>query len=371
MSASVDSIRYEVLRKVAQGIPPGEIIAELCLAFEANVPGTIAGVTILDRTLRIFEHAIFPSLSPDYSAALRGVAVADKPGSCALAVYDGKTVISQDVASDTRFAAAWKELGLNHGLKSLVSIPAPHVDGTTLGTFVVAYPPEAGLQTADLNKADAFAELCGLVLTYRRNQLKHDLLIGELQHRMRNLFSTIGAVVYSTLKSHPEPTAFRQTFDGRLMALAKAHSLALESKETDLRQLLVEILAPYSIDGFVSIAGPKLLLTQEAAVAFSLAAHELATNAAKYGAFSRDGGSVDIEWDFRNESEAGPQFELRWREKGGPEVRAPDHQGYGQKTLHRSLASAFDGNVALNYLPGGLEVRIRAPHSRRLGVPVN
>ncbi len=156
------------------------------------------------------------------------------------------------------------------------------------------------------------------MLTYRRNQLKQELLVGELQHRLRNLFSTIGAVVYATLKSHPEPTTFRKTFDGRLMALARAHSLALESGETDLRQLLVEILAPYSIDGFVSIEGPKLILTQEAAVAFSLAAHELATNAVKYGAFSRDGGSVKIEWDFENDTYGGPQFELTVAGKGRP-----------------------------------------------------
>lgn len=240
-----------------------------------------------------------------------------------------------------------------------------------LGTFVVAYPPEVGLEINDLRAADAFAELCGLVLTYRRTQLRHELLIGELQHRLRNLFSTIGAVVYATLKSHPEPSTFRKTFDGRLMALARAHSLALESGETDLRQLLVETLAPYSVDGLVSIDGPKLVLTQEAAVAFSLAAHELATNAVKYGAFSRDGGSVDVQWAFENDTEGSPRFELSWREKGGPKVRAPERQGYGQKTLHRSLASAIDAKVDLDYLPDGLECRVRAPHSPRLGVLVS
>jgi len=367
MSAFLDSTRFEVLRKVAQGVPPGEVLAELCRSFEANFPGTIAGVTILDRTLRLFEHAIFPSLSPDYADALQGIAVADKPGSCALAVYEGKTVISQDVESDARFIAAWKDLGLKHGLKALVSIPASHVDGMALGTFVVAYPPEAGLESGDLRMADAFAELCGLVLTYRRNRLKHELLIGELQHRVRNLFSTIGAVVYATLKSHPEPDTFRKTFDGRLMALSRAHSLALESGEADLRQLLVETLAPYSIDHLVTIEGPKLVLTQEATVAFSLAAHELATNAVKHGAFSRDGGTVHIKWHFEDDASGKPQFELKWQESGGPDVRAPDHQGYGQKTLRRSLASAFDGHVELNCSPAGLECSVRAPHSPRLG----
>ena len=157
------------------------------------------------------------------------------------------------------------------------------------------------------------------------------------------------------------------------MALAKAHSLALESGEADLRQLLVETLAPYSIDGFVTVEGPKLILTQEAAVAFSLAAHELATNAAKYGAFSREGGSVRIDWGFEDDPGGNTQFELTWLvlESGGPEVEAPVHQGYGQKTLRRSLASAFDANVELYYRPTRTNCNVRAAHSPRLGIRAN
>ncbi len=125
---------------------------------------------MLDPTLHTFEDATFPSLSPEYAKALQGIAVADKPGSCALAVYEGRTVVSTDVATDSRFASAWKDLGLKHGLEALVSIPAKQLDGAALGTFVVAYPPKSGLSRGDLQTADAFAELCGLVLRYRQSR---------------------------------------------------------------------------------------------------------------------------------------------------------------------------------------------------------
>ena len=170
MSEYAEAARTQVLRRMAEGGPATDILNELCLAFEANVPGTKAGVTILDRTLRSFESATFPSLAPTYAEALKGILVADKPGSCALAVFEGRTVISTDVAGDTRFAPLWKELGAQHGLEALVSIPVMGSDKKAVGTFVVAYPPKTGLNRDDLRAADEFAEVCGLVLNRRRGK---------------------------------------------------------------------------------------------------------------------------------------------------------------------------------------------------------
>jgi hypothetical protein len=167
MSAFIESTRAEILRRLADGEPSVDILDHMCLAFEANVPGTRTGVTILDRSRGVFESATFPSLPPTYAEALAGIAVADKPGSCALAVFEGRTVVSTDVAADTRFAAAWKQLGADHGLEALVSIPVMGTGRKALGTFVVAYPPKAGLRREDLQAADAFAELCAPVLERR------------------------------------------------------------------------------------------------------------------------------------------------------------------------------------------------------------
>lgn len=182
MSNFIETARADVLRRLSEGGPAGDILDELCLAFELKVPGTKTGVTILDRTLRTFEIATFPSLAPAYAEALKGIAVADKPGSCALAVFEGRTVVSTDVASDTRFATAWKNLGAEHGLEALVSIPVMGPGKKAVGTFVVAYPPKAGLNRDDLKAADEFAELCGLVLNDRLEQASSATLPAESLH---------------------------------------------------------------------------------------------------------------------------------------------------------------------------------------------
>ena len=164
MTAFIEAARNEIGQLLAAGRPDAEILEQLCLSFELNVPGTKAGVTILDRNLGTFESAIFPTLSPAYAQALKGIAVADKPGSCALAVYEGRTVVSTNVAGDTRFTAAWKNLSNEHGLEALISIPVMRHDRKAVGTFVVAYPPRTGLSREELQTADAFAELCALVM---------------------------------------------------------------------------------------------------------------------------------------------------------------------------------------------------------------
>ena len=164
MSTFIESTRSEVLSGLAEGAPANALLEHICLAFEAHVPATKAGVTILDRDLRRFESAVFPSLSPGYAEALRGIEVAARPGSCALAVSEGRTVVSTNVVGDTRFAEAWKDLCLKHGLEALVSIPVRRPDKATVGTFVVAYPPTAGLSREELKTADGFADLCALVM---------------------------------------------------------------------------------------------------------------------------------------------------------------------------------------------------------------
>lgn len=365
------SLPRKVLHAVANGRPSADILKTICSIFEAtHGKGIVAGVTLLDRTSKVFENGIFPSLDSTYGKALAGILVDDRPGSCALAVYEGRTVTSANLADDERFSDAWKKLGTAHGLEAIISIPAIHADGMALGTFVVAHPRGLPLDARTVADAHDTAALCADVMAYRREQAKQELLFGELQHRVRNIFSTIGAVVYSTLKSNREPDAFRKTLDGRLAALAKAHALALNPDETDLRRLLADTLAPYSLDHDIRLDGPRLLLSKEAAVAFSMATHELATNAAKYGSLSQSGGSVHVDWSIEKR-EGPPAFLLTWRERDGPSVLPPSRSGYGQRTVTRSIASAIDGKVDLDFSPDGLECQVRAPYSRRLGSRVS
>jgi hypothetical protein len=167
MAESLSDLRVRVLHGIASREPADEILRDLCLSFERELPASVVGVTMLDRSAQVFEHAVFPSLADDYAAALAGILVADKPGSCALAVFDGKTVDCSDVAFDGRFSEGWKQLGLKHGLRALVSIPAMDRHGATLGTVVVTYPPGEPLTKAQCARAEAVAQLAAQVLSYR------------------------------------------------------------------------------------------------------------------------------------------------------------------------------------------------------------
>lgn len=369
MLKAVNDVQAKVLDGIAHGDAPEEILAVLCRAFEAAAPGRIAGVTVLDRSTTTFEPGIFPSLATAFGNALAGIKVADKPGSCALAVAEGTPVEVPDVAQDDRFADEWRSLMLEHGLRALVSVPAAQRDGVVLGTFVVAHNA-AAMNAQDWSLAEEYANLCGQVLAYRRVRAGQDLIVGELQHRVRNLFGTVGVLVYQTLKANPDPASFRRVLDGRLTALSRAHALALESVDNDLRQILVDTLAPYSIDHSVEIEGPPIRLTQEAAMAFCLATHELATNAAKYGALSQPGGGLRIGWKFASSADD-QRFLFEWSEHDGPPVRRPERQGFGQRTIQRTLASAFDGHTQLDYAPAGFRMTLTAPKSVRLGKLVN
>ena len=170
MSEFLPDLTARVLEGTTQGEAAAELLLDLCLSFERELPDSIVGVTILDRTARLFEHAIFPSLADDYAAALKGILVADKPGSCALAVFDGKTVECSDVAFDGRFGRGWRQLGLKHGLRALISIPAKDSRGFALGTLVVTYPPGAPLSGEQRALADAVAVLAAQVLSYRQSR---------------------------------------------------------------------------------------------------------------------------------------------------------------------------------------------------------
>ena len=209
--------------------------------------------------------------------------------------------------------------------------------------------------------------LASLTLARNREDLHHELLIAELQHRIRNLFSSVGAVVYSTLRTYANPKEFQKVFEGRLSALARAHSLAFKSSDMALRALLIDMLAPYGMQSRIKMTGPRFTLSPEAAVVFSLATHELATNAAKYGSFANAQGTLDVTWDVLRDGRGEHKFELVWEERGGPVVVPPPKSGFGRFAIEKSLASTVDGTVAMDFAPTGLVCRISAPISPRLG----
>jgi two-component sensor histidine kinase len=150
------------------------------------------------------------------------------------------------------------------------------------------------------------------------------------------------------------------SLEARIVAMGKAHSLLTESRwrSVSLQSLIEEELEQFSRSG-IAMGGPTILLTPKAALVLSLAVHELATNASKYGALSVDSGKVAIRW--RKTGDGGT--ELHWIETGGPAVHKPRRRGFGSTLVERALAIETGGEARIDYLPAGVQCVVSLPYS--------
>lgn len=204
----------------------------------------------------------------------------------------------------------------------------------------------------------------------RQEEERRALLLRELGHRVKNTLATVQSLAAQALRHSETPAAFRESFEARLLALARAHDLLGRRgwKGAGLRDVVERTLAPYGGSGGearITAAGPPVRLTPNAAVAVNLAFHELATNAAKHGALSAPGGSggrVEVAWALERVARGKPPaVEILWRERGGPPVRPPGRRGFGSRLIERGLAAEFGAEVRLDFAPEGVECRIRLP----------
>lgn len=198
----------------------------------------------------------------------------------------------------------------------------------------------------------------------RRIAERQTLLTRELNHRVKNTLAIVQSIVMQTLRRSGCSQDARDALESRLVALARTHD-ALTSRnwsggdlhgmaEGTLRLVLQE-----SFSTRARLHGPDIHLNANALLGLSLALHELATNAVKYGALSNDAGSVEIDWEIRDGAE--PRFRLRWVERGGPPVEQPAALGFGSRMIEEGLAHEFDGRVELKFAREGLECTIQAP----------
>jgi len=191
------------------------------------------------------------------------------------------------------------------------------------------------------------------------------LLLDELNHRVKNTLATVQSIAAQTQRSAPNPTAFREAFEGRLLALSKTHDLLTRNswRDADLHDLAKQELAPYSRehDDRVVIHGPNIDLSARHAINFGLVLHELVTNAAKYGALSTPSGQVEITWSVVSNPGRTPHLRLQWSERGGPPVEKPKRQGFGSRLIRRSIEGELSGYVMINFAPTGVCYDISVP----------
>ena len=193
---------------------------------------------------------------------------------------------------------------------------------------------------------------------------RQQLLIHELNHRVKNMLAIVQAIAQQSFKGAAVPPEYRHAFEGRLAALASAHHVITQAnwQSTGLRTIVAVVLQPYrsaAWDPF-RIEGPDLPIIPKTAVTLAMALHELATNAAKYGALSSRTGTVSVQWSVEKAG-AEPRLLLSWKEKGGPQVVMPERRGFGSRMIEGALAAELGGKVSLDFRPDGLLCRIDAP----------
>lgn len=197
-------------------------------------------------------------------------------------------------------------------------------------------------------------------------ETQHTLVL-ELQHRVRNSLAVVRSLSIQTGRHAVDVPDFLRRFDGRLTALAHAHGLLTRSAEgsADLVELIHAVLRPFRSQhgAAISIDGPHLALGPTSATNLSLAFHELATNAMKYGALTKAEGRVELNWRLENGF-----VDLVWRESGGPPAFPPKRKGFGSRLLTQTLSHESDGKVSLGYEPEGFRCKMRWRPSTEPGV---
>jgi PAS domain S-box-containing protein len=199
----------------------------------------------------------------------------------------------------------------------------------------------------------------GRDVTDRKRFEKHQrLLVGELNHRVKNTLAIVQSLAHQTFRPGMQTEDAGTRFEGRLEALAAAHNLLTRENwdSASIREVITQGLTPFCQGARCVIDGPELRIAPKTAVGLALAVHELATNASKYGALSIDAGRVSVRWTVHD-----GEFQLVWREEHGPAVTPPSKHGFGTRMIKRSLAAEFGGTVDLSFDETGVNCRVAAP----------
>jgi two-component sensor histidine kinase len=195
-------------------------------------------------------------------------------------------------------------------------------------------------------------------------ETRQRVLIDELNHRVKNTLATVQSLAHQTARHATTLDAFVETFEGRVLALAKVHDLLTKRHwlNAPLKSLIEDILAPHAEgEARTRISGPAAELKPAAALSLTMALNELTTNAAKYGALSRDTGVLSVQWELHEDR----VLRLEWTEQGGPAVLTPHRLGFGTRLMQRCIERDLDGHFDLQFQPSGLRCYMTIPLGER------
>jgi two-component sensor histidine kinase len=305
----------------------------------AGIPFVLERVVTREEFEAALEHGRADLILSDYS----------------LPSFDGLSAlaIAREKAADTPFIFVSGMLGEEIAIESLKNGATDYVVKTRLGRL----PMVVERALAEAREKDARQQV----------EQRTRLLVAELSHRVKNTLMMVLAIAQQTLRRSSDLKEFETAFLGRLQALSGAHTLLLKSnwEDMDLREVVEETLRPFRRSGLpaFTLQGPHVPLPPQLALTITLVLHELATNAAKYGALSREGGTVSLAWATQSpQDESGePRLAMTWQEAGGPPVVAPSRKGFGTTLIRRSVAMELNGDAAIDFREDGVVCELAFP----------
>lgn len=292
--------------------------------------------------------------------------------------FNGEGVVkSDDITQDPRYGHNAPRRGMPEGhlpVRSYLAVPVVSRSGEVLGGLFFGHSEVAmfsdaaaelvrgvaGQAAVAIDNARLYQSAQVEIQQRRRIEDQQRLLINELNHRVKNTLATVQSIVAQTSRADRTSDQVRTAIEARLLALSAAHDLLTRHnwEGADLVDVVRRAMAPFSptSSSRIRVSGPPIALNPQQSLAMSMALHELATNAAKYGALSVPEGWVSIDWTATAEA-----FELVWQEAGGPAIVEPTHRGFGTRLLQRGLARDLGGDVELEFRPAGLRCLIKSP----------
>ena len=212
--------------------------------------------------------------------------------------------------------------------------------------------------------ARTFGDQVGRVLERREVLQRQEMLVEELNHRVKNMLAVVLAIAMQTARGASSLELFKKEFSGRLVSLGRSYSLltASEWKQTPIKGIIEEIIMPHVAAERLEFNGPEISLSAKATLAMSMILHELVTNAVKYGALSVPGGRIALRWTLSDSQGGAAGIALQWRESGLTNLQEPAHgSGFGSKLIEMSARQELGGRVETTYRPEGISYRFWFP----------
>ena len=287
---------------------------------------------------------------------------ADSQCTCGVALRTGRRVIASDVET-ADFMANTADLATyqQNGIRAVQSTPLVSRDGKLLGMISTHWRKPHQPSERDLRMFDILVRQAADLIERKQAEETQHLLTAELSHRVKNTLATVQAIAGQTQRYSKSNSEFVENFNGRLRALARAHSRLTSSSWTGayLHDVLSDQLTFDAGPDRIAYSGPAVFFPAQTALHLALILHELGTNARKYGSLSVPEGRLEVSCTIST-SDPGHAIELVWIEQNGPEVHPPQKSGLGSQLIERSLES-FGGTVSTRFEPSGVRCIIKLP----------